>query len=385
MPRGGMPKIPLGRSKSNVRLSRYSKPLFQKWRQLFYLSSLSDVAELKDMKEAVGFIKWTFKFHLGDGKVETGGTHPFVLSFADDLLHRTTLMENCRPFILKNFPERREEIRDRGYTKILITTSPTLTPFEGSVVNFILEEIEAELSDTSYKSGINDTECDPEKDILLLEAILNSEPLSPLLKPCNIYFMSKVALKGVCSPTTQRDIAWKLSDIKVVPNGLLTSQTTMRGRGGENFVINMDCQHSRKEKFFKSDSPCIAHGLATMVPTVVGHHGANTQTQESLDYRNSFLGPQSYKRDAHELVKNCKLHASVSKSDPNNDAGFVVRFLESSLCPIRNSRKQLSVDRGTHFCYDQFAKVMLNMELPIDFPLHTIHKQVDKSRFPIGA
>ncbi|GKG50643.1 hypothetical protein Tco_0538767, partial [Tanacetum coccineum] len=53
------------------------------------------------------------------------------------------------------------------------TTSPTLTPFEGS--DFILEEIEAELSDTSYKSGIDDVECDPENDILLLEAILNSE------------------------------------------------------------------------------------------------------------------------------------------------------------------------------------------------------------------
>ncbi|GJR42258.1 reverse transcriptase domain-containing protein, partial [Tanacetum coccineum] len=60
------------------------------------------------------------------------------------------------------------------FEPIVDTTSPTLTPFEGS--DFILEEIEAELSDTSYKSGIDDAECDPEKDILLLEAILNSEP-----------------------------------------------------------------------------------------------------------------------------------------------------------------------------------------------------------------
>ncbi|GJV19535.1 hypothetical protein Tco_1368555 [Tanacetum coccineum] len=42
------------------------------------------------------------------------------------------------------------------------TTSPTLTPFEGS--DFILEEIEAELSDTSYKSGIDDAEF-PKRDI----------------------------------------------------------------------------------------------------------------------------------------------------------------------------------------------------------------------------
>ncbi|GJR05039.1 hypothetical protein Tco_0528023 [Tanacetum coccineum] len=38
------------------------------------------------------------------------------------------------------------------YSKLMNT--PTLTPFEGS--DFILEEIEAELSDTSYKSGIDD-------------------------------------------------------------------------------------------------------------------------------------------------------------------------------------------------------------------------------------
>ncbi|GJV37592.1 reverse transcriptase domain-containing protein [Tanacetum coccineum] len=57
------------------------------------------------------------------------------------------------------------------FEPIVDTTSPTLTPFEGS--DFILEEIEAELSDTSYKSGIDDAECDPENDILLLEAILN--------------------------------------------------------------------------------------------------------------------------------------------------------------------------------------------------------------------
>ncbi|GKA69782.1 hypothetical protein Tco_0775846 [Tanacetum coccineum] len=48
------------------------------------------------------------------------------------------------------------------FEPIVDTTSPTLTPFEGS--DFILEEIEAELSDTSYKSGIDDAECDPKND-----------------------------------------------------------------------------------------------------------------------------------------------------------------------------------------------------------------------------
>ncbi|GJY75161.1 hypothetical protein Tco_0480277 [Tanacetum coccineum] len=72
-----------------------------------------------------------------------------------------------------------------SFEPIVDTTSPTLTPFEG--MDFILEEIEAELSDTSYKSGIDDAECDLEKDILLLEAILNSEPLPPLPNHANYF------------------------------------------------------------------------------------------------------------------------------------------------------------------------------------------------------
>ncbi|GJW30616.1 reverse transcriptase domain-containing protein [Tanacetum coccineum] len=72
-------------------------------------------------------------------------------------------------------------------------------PFEGS--DFILEEIEAELSDTSYKSRIDDAECDPEKDILLLEAILNSEPLSPLPNPANYFPEVRKELK-ICEAKT---------------------------------------------------------------------------------------------------------------------------------------------------------------------------------------
>ncbi|GKF73331.1 hypothetical protein Tco_0219663, partial [Tanacetum coccineum] len=37
-------------------------------------------------------------------------------------------------------------------------------------------EIEAELSDTSYKSGIDDAECDLEKDILLLVELKDLPP-----------------------------------------------------------------------------------------------------------------------------------------------------------------------------------------------------------------
>ncbi|GJR42892.1 reverse transcriptase domain-containing protein [Tanacetum coccineum] len=61
---------------------------------------------------------------------------------------------------------------------ILSTSSPSLTPFDEG--DFILEEIEACLTNDSIPSGIDDDNFDPEGDLLLLEKLLNDDPSSPL-------------------------------------------------------------------------------------------------------------------------------------------------------------------------------------------------------------
>ncbi|GJR55933.1 reverse transcriptase domain-containing protein [Tanacetum coccineum] len=61
---------------------------------------------------------------------------------------------------------------------ILSTCFPSLTPFEGG--DFILEEIEACLTNDSIPLGIDDADFDPEIDLLLLEKLLNNDPSSPL-------------------------------------------------------------------------------------------------------------------------------------------------------------------------------------------------------------
>ncbi|GJW74924.1 reverse transcriptase domain-containing protein [Tanacetum coccineum] len=61
---------------------------------------------------------------------------------------------------------------------ILSTSSPSLTPFKEG--DFILEEIEACLTNDSIPLGIDDDNFDPEGDLLLLEKLLNDDPLSPL-------------------------------------------------------------------------------------------------------------------------------------------------------------------------------------------------------------
>ncbi|GJV58146.1 reverse transcriptase domain-containing protein [Tanacetum coccineum] len=61
---------------------------------------------------------------------------------------------------------------------ILSTSFPSLTPFEGG--DFILEEIEACLTNDSIPPGIDDADFDPKGDLLLLEKLLNDDPSSPL-------------------------------------------------------------------------------------------------------------------------------------------------------------------------------------------------------------
>ncbi|GKA96316.1 reverse transcriptase domain-containing protein [Tanacetum coccineum] len=61
---------------------------------------------------------------------------------------------------------------------ILSTSLPSLTPFEGG--DFILEEIEACLTNDSIPPGIDDDDFDLEGDLLLLEKLLNDDPSSPL-------------------------------------------------------------------------------------------------------------------------------------------------------------------------------------------------------------
>ncbi|GJR61774.1 reverse transcriptase domain-containing protein [Tanacetum coccineum] len=131
-----------------------------------------------------------------------------------------------------------------------------------------------------------------------------------------------------------------------------------------------------------------------------GHHGANLTAKKVFDV--GFFWPSIYK-DAHELVKNCdscQRQGKISQRDempqnsiqvceifdgpfpsskgnkyilvavdylskwveakalPTNDARVVCKFLKSLFARFGAPRAIIS-DRGTHFCNDQFAKVML--------------------------
>nr|GFA57435.1 reverse transcriptase domain-containing protein [Tanacetum cinerariifolium] len=134
-----------------------------------------------------------------------------------------------------------------------------------------------------------------------------------------------------------------------------------------------------------------------------GHHGLNYTAKKVFD--SGFYWPVIY-RDAHDLVKSCdacQRQGKISQRDempqnsihvcdifdvyggpfsssrgnkyilvavdyssewveakalPTNDAQFVCKFLKSLFARFGTPRAIIS-DRGTHFCNDQFAKVML--------------------------
>nr|GEV47762.1 reverse transcriptase domain-containing protein [Tanacetum cinerariifolium] len=70
------------------------------------------------------------------------------------------------------------EVSTLHFEPIVSNSSPTLTPFNES--DFYLEEIEDCLNDDSNSEEIEDSEFDMERDILILETLLNSDPEPPL-------------------------------------------------------------------------------------------------------------------------------------------------------------------------------------------------------------
>nr|GEZ99411.1 reverse transcriptase domain-containing protein [Tanacetum cinerariifolium] len=132
---------------------------------------------------------------------------------------------------------------------IVSTTSPTLTPFGDS--DFLLfEEADAFLGikDDPNSSEFNPFYYDPEGDILLLEAILNSEPLPPLPNHEQYLPSFKKELKGnnklpvmiakelgdeeksaliKALKSHKRAITWKLSDIQGINPKICTHKILM--------------------------------------------------------------------------------------------------------------------------------------------------------------
>nr|GEV24770.1 reverse transcriptase domain-containing protein [Tanacetum cinerariifolium] len=161
-----------------------------------------------------------------------------------------------------------------------------------------------------------------------------------------------------------RDAVACCGDAIAVPRGLPTLQITMR------VTSLLRCVHGKEAL----DILEACHNGPTG-----GHYGANLTAKKVFDA--GFFWPTIYK-DAHEFVKNfwgidCMGPFSSSRGNkyilvavdylskwveakalPTNDARVVCKFFNSLFARFGTPRAIIS-DRGTHFCNDQFAKVML--------------------------
>nr|GEZ65789.1 reverse transcriptase domain-containing protein [Tanacetum cinerariifolium] len=127
------------------------------------------------------------------------------------------------------FSDVSNEVSTPYFEPIVSNSSPTLTPFNES--DFYLEEIEDCLNNDSNSEEIEDSEFDMERDILILEALLNSDPEPPLPNQKHYFpetynnlkwpviiakyltVNEKSALIDILK-SRKKAISWKLTDIR---------------------------------------------------------------------------------------------------------------------------------------------------------------------------
>nr|GEY22819.1 reverse transcriptase domain-containing protein [Tanacetum cinerariifolium] len=93
----------------------------------------------------------------------------------------------------------------------------------------------------------------------------------------------------------------------------------------------------------------------------------------------NFMGPfPSSKGNKYILVAVNYLSKWVeAKALPTNDVRVVIKFLKS-LFSWFGTPKAIISDRGTHFCNDQFTRIMSKYEVTIVYLLHTTPKQAGR-------
>nr|GEY62661.1 hypothetical protein [Tanacetum cinerariifolium] len=124
-----------------------------------------------------------------------------------------------------------------------------------------------------------------------------------------------------------------------------------------NFIVK-GMSSQQKSKFFKDETIDILNACHSG-PTG-GHHGPNYTARKVFDSEGiDFMGPfSSLRGNKYILVAVDYLSKWVeTKMLPTNDARVVCKFLKNLFSRFGAPRAIIS-DRGTHFCNDQFTKVM---------------------------
>nr|GEW56169.1 reverse transcriptase domain-containing protein [Tanacetum cinerariifolium] len=113
----------------------------------------------------------------------------------------------------------------------------------------------------------------------------------------------------------------------------------------------------------------------------------------AADHVSRLENPHQDKLEKKEITETFPLETLEAKALPTNDARVVVKFLKSLFARFGTPRAIIS-DCGTHFCNDQFAKVMLKKaQNPLDWTVHRSQvfpygiielSQIDRPNFKVN-
>ncbi|GKE08097.1 hypothetical protein Tco_1411648, partial [Tanacetum coccineum] len=112
---------------------------------------------------------------------KVGHTSRYSRNYYDETVHQVNVIDvACEEYAQEvlGFSNSSTSGIPTPFDYIIASSSPLFTPFEGG--DFVLEEIEACLSNDSIPPGIDDAEFDLEEDIRLLKKLLNDDPSSRL-------------------------------------------------------------------------------------------------------------------------------------------------------------------------------------------------------------
>nr|GEV10362.1 reverse transcriptase domain-containing protein [Tanacetum cinerariifolium] len=277
------------------------------------------------------------------------------------------------------------------YDPIVSTTSSTLTPFGDS--DFLLGEVDAflTLEDDATSPKVELKDLPPYLDYAFLEGddklpVINAKDLSDEEKASSLRTSGSAPEKGQSKNFTmssKRSTPW-FADFtnyhagNFVVNGMSSQQKNKFFKDVKHYFwedpfLFKICMDQVIRRYVHGQKPLTFPRLATMDPP--GDIMARTTLPRSVKekFHNEmkclkipsklgidFMGPfPSSRGKKYILIAIDYLSKWVeAKALPTNDARVVYKFLKSLFARFGTPRAIIS-DRGTHFCNDQFAKVML--------------------------
>nr|GEW75122.1 reverse transcriptase domain-containing protein [Tanacetum cinerariifolium] len=259
------------------------------------------------------------------------------LEYAQDVLDFKYNSKSGNPALVSNPSLSKETKSEFCKEPIVKSFSPTLTPFGES--DFLLKEIKDFLKDESIPMGIEDSCYDLEGDILYLEKLPNDDPSQ----------LPQMDLKQAEETKAKYSIEEPPElELKELPSHL--EYAFLEETDKLPVIIAKDLKDDKKEALLKV-LKTHKHAIAWKITDIKG-----------IDPRfctHKILMEEDYKPVVQSQRRvNPKIHEWVEANAlPTNDARVVVKFLKSLFARFGTPRAIIS-NRGTHFCNDQFAKVM---------------------------